>query len=194
MEADPDDQQRAVMMPLPERLAQATTNPLSPSDLMISSTGSGASGTETGAASTIALARVNRLPLLHWLVGSINGMLAGEVPSQPRPTGTLLECGRFVAAGTEVWAHDWYGHGHRCLLARSVDPATAEEFATRLNRLLRPERTLWPVVDTLACGCFSHDRGASTRARSGATTSDGRGAQVAAAAAASSRSSQSNLP
>ena len=138
MEADTDDQQRAAMMPLPERLAQATTNPLSPSDLMISSEGSGTSGLEPGIASTIALARINRLPLLHWLLAAINGVLVGEAPTQPRPVGTLLECGRFVAAGSEVWAHDWYGHGHRCLLARSADPATAEELATRLNRLLRP--------------------------------------------------------
>ena len=138
MEADMHDQQRAAMMPLPERLAHATINPLSPSDLMISSTGSGAGGTEPGIASTIALARINRLSLLHWLLAAINGVLVGEAPAQPRPVGTLLECGRFAAAGDEVWAHDWYGHGHRCLLARSVAPATAEEFATRLNRLLRP--------------------------------------------------------
>ena len=126
------------MMPLPERLACATTNPLSPSDLMISSEGSGTSGLEPGIASTIALARINRLQLLQWLLAAINGMLAGEVPAQPRPVGTLLECGRFVAAGSEVWAHDWYGHGRRCLLARSADLGSAEELATRLNRLLRP--------------------------------------------------------
>ena len=89
-------------MPVPERLACATTNPLSPSDLMISSEGSATSGLEPGIASTIALARINRLPRLHWLVAAINGMLAGEVPAQPRPTGTLLECGRFAAAGSEV--------------------------------------------------------------------------------------------
>ena len=138
MEGDTDDQQRAAMMPLPERLAQATTNPLSPSDLMISSEGSATSGLEWGVASTSALARINRLPLLHWLVAAINGVLVGEAPAQPRPVGTLLECGRFVAAGTEVWAHDWYGHGHRCLLARCTDLTTAEELATRLNQLLRP--------------------------------------------------------
>ncbi len=89
-------------------------------------------------ARTIALARINRLPLLHWLLAAINGVLQGEFPTEPRPTGTLLECGRFVAAGSEVWAHDWYGHGRRCLVARSAGPATAEELATRLNRLLRP--------------------------------------------------------
>ena len=126
------------MMPLPERLACATTNPLSPSDLMISSEGSGTSGLEPGIASTIALARINRLPLLQWLVTAINGMLAGEAPAQPRPAGTLLECGRFVAAGSEVWAHDWYGHGQRCLLVRCADVACAEDLAMRLNRLLRP--------------------------------------------------------
>ncbi len=138
MEADNRDQQRAAMMPLPERLAQATTNPPSPSDLMISSEGSATSGLEPGIASTIALARINRLPLLQWLLAAINGVLVGEAPTQPRPVGTLLEGGRFVAAGTEVWAHDWYGHRRRCLVARCADPASAEELVTRLNRLLRP--------------------------------------------------------
>ncbi len=137
MDADTHDQHGAAMVPFPERVASATTNPLSPSDLMISSTGSGAGGTEPGIASTIALARINRLPLLHWLSAAINGVLQGEAPAQPRPTGTLLECGRFVAAGSEVWAHDWYGHGRRCLLARCADTATAQELATRLDRLLR---------------------------------------------------------
>ncbi len=126
------------MTPLPERLARATTNPLSPSDLMISSTGSGAGEHESGAASTIALARINRLPLLHWLLAAINGVLQGEVPAQPRPTGTLIECGRFVAAGSEVWAHDWYGHGRRCLVARCADAGGAAEVAGLLNVLLRP--------------------------------------------------------
>jgi hypothetical protein len=138
MDADTHDQHGAAMVPFPERVASATTNPLSPSDLMISSEGSATSGLEPGIASTIALARINRLPLLHWLLAAINGMLAGEVPAQPRPAGTLLECGRFMAAGNEVWAHDWYGHGQRCLVARCADPATVEEMATRLNRLLRP--------------------------------------------------------
>ncbi len=126
------------MMPLPERVASVTTNPLSPSDLMIAYQGSEATGHEPGSASTIALARINRLPLLQWLVAAINGVLVGEAPTQPRPAGTLLECGRFVAAGSEVWAHDWYGHGRRCLLARCADAAVAEELAVRLNRLLRP--------------------------------------------------------
>ncbi len=138
MEGDTPEQQSSAMMPLPERLACATTNPLSPSDLMISSEGSAAIGNEPGIAMTIALARINRLPLLHWLVAAINGMLVGEEPAQPRPAGILLECGRFVAAGNEVWAHDWYGHGHRCLVARCADPGIAEELVTRLNRLLRP--------------------------------------------------------
>ncbi len=135
---DPDEQQSAGMMPVPERVACATTNPLSPSDLMISSTGSAASDKEPGVVSTIALARINRLPLLHWLIAAINDLLVGNAPSQPRPAGMLLECGRFVAAGSEVWAHDWYGHGRRCLLARCADAASAEELAVRLNRLLRP--------------------------------------------------------
>ena len=138
MEVDTHDQQGAAMMPLPERLAQAMTNPLSPSDLMISSTGSTAGEHDTGAGSTIALARVNRLLLLHWLVAAINGLLIGNAPTQPRPAGMLLECGRFVAAGSEVWAHDWYGHGRRCLLVRCADVASAEDLAMRLNRLLRP--------------------------------------------------------
>jgi hypothetical protein len=125
-------------MPLLELLAQATTNPLSPSDLMISSVGSVPSGQEQAIASTIALARINRLPLLHWLLAAINGTLAGEAPAQPRPAGTLLECGRFVASGSEVWAHDWYGHGRRCLLACCPETSAADELAIRLNRLLRP--------------------------------------------------------
>ncbi len=138
MDADTDDQQRAAMMPLPERLARATINARSPSDLMIASTAGGAGEHEAGAASTIALARINRLPLLHWLLAAINGVLQGDVPAQPRPVGTLLECGRFVAVGSEVWAHDWYGHGRRCLVARCPEMTTAEELAGRLNGLLRP--------------------------------------------------------
>ncbi|HZG68000.1 MAG TPA: hypothetical protein VEZ12_14740 [Herpetosiphonaceae bacterium] len=126
------------MMPLPERLACATVNPLSPSDLMIASTGGGAGEHETVAASTIALARINRLPLLHWLLAAINSVLQGEFPTEPRPTGTLLECGRFVAAGSEVWAHDWYGHGRRCLVARCADAGGAVELAGLLNAVLRP--------------------------------------------------------
>ena len=138
MEAGNHDQQSAGMMPLPERVASAVTNPLSPSDLMISSTGSVAGGQEPGSASTIALARINRLPLLHWLIAAINGVLHGEMPAEPRSTGILIECGRLVAAGTELWAYDWYGHGRRCLLARCADAASAEELAVRLNSLLRP--------------------------------------------------------
>ena len=70
---------------------------------MISRQGSEATGHEPGSAPIIALARVNRLPLLHWLVAAINGVLAGEIPAQPRPAGTLLECGRFMAAGNEYY-------------------------------------------------------------------------------------------
>ena len=125
------------MMPLTELLARATINPLSPSDLMISSTGSGAGEHKTGAASTIALARINRLPLLHWLLAAINGVLQDEVPSQPRPPGTLIECGRFAAAAHEVWAYDWYGHGRRCLVARCADAGGAAELGSLLNAVLR---------------------------------------------------------
>lgn len=138
MDANEHEQQNAAMMPVPERLASATTNPLSPSDLMISSIGSTPSGQEPGSASTIALARLNRLPLLHWLIDAINGALIGEVPAQQRPAGTLLECGRFVAAGCEVWAYDWYANGRRCLVARCTDEAVAEDLMVRLNRQLRP--------------------------------------------------------
>ena len=122
MDVDSNMQPSAAMMPVPERFACATTNPLSPSDLMISSNRSEAITQEPGVAASIALARINRLPLLHWLVAAINGMLVGEEPAQPRPAGILLECGRFVAAGNQVWAHDWYGHGRRCLVARCADP------------------------------------------------------------------------
>ncbi len=122
------------MMPVRERLACATTNPLSPSDLMISTIGSAPAGQEPGVASTIALARINRLPLLHWLLAAINGVLVGEAPAQPRPAGTLLECGRFVAAGSEVWAHDWYGHGQRMtVVAKTV--GTPPKFD--------PSETIW---------------------------------------------------
>jgi hypothetical protein len=138
MDIDNNTQPSTAMMPLPERFARATTNPLSPSDLMISSIGSPPVGQEPAAASTIALARINRLPLLHWLIAAINGLLGGEGAVQPRPVGTLLECGRFLATGSEVWAHDWYGHGRRCLLARCPDVSAAEDLAKRLNRLLQP--------------------------------------------------------
>ena len=138
MEGDNRALQSTAMMPLPERFARATTNPLSPSDLMISSTRSEAITQEVGVATSIALARVNRLPLLHWLIEAINRVLDGEAPAEPRPTGILIECGRFVAAGNEVWAHDWYGHGRRCLVARCPDAATSEELAVCLNRILRP--------------------------------------------------------
>lgn len=137
MDIDNTKQPSTAMMPGLKLFGQATTNPLSPSDLMISSTGSAGREQDPGVASTIALARINRLQLLHWLITAINGSLAGEAPPQPRPAGTLLECGRFVATGAEIWAHDWYGHG-RCLLARCVDVSAAEELVARLNRLLRP--------------------------------------------------------
>lgn len=142
MEADIHEQQSVAMMPLPERFASATTNPRSPSDLMISSTGSAGREQEPGVASTIALARINRLPLLHWLIAALNGTLSDEVAAQPRPLGILIESGRFVAAGSELWAHDWYGQGRRCLVARCADAATAEDLAARLNRVLLPERML----------------------------------------------------
>ena len=126
------------MMPCPERLACATINPLSPSDLMIASYGGGAREHETGAASTIALARINRLPLLHWLLAAINSVLQGEFPTELRPLGTLIECGRFAAAAHDVWAYDWYGHGRRCLVARCADAGRAAELAILLNAVLRP--------------------------------------------------------
>lgn len=124
----------AVVQPV----ATATTNALSPSDLMISSHSSAASGQEPDGASTIALARINRLQLLHWLISAINGLLVGEHPAQPRPGGMLLECGRFMVMGTDIWALDWYGYGRRCLLARCADAASAERLGAQLNTLLRP--------------------------------------------------------
>ena len=138
MEATNNEQRNIALIRLPERLASATVNPRSPSDLVISCEGSAASGPEGGVVSTIALARINRLPLLHWLIAAINGTLGGEAPGQQRPEGILIECGRFVAAGSEVWAHDWYGHGRRCLVARCADVAGAEVVASTLSRLLRP--------------------------------------------------------
>ncbi len=137
MDGDPHDRQRAPMMP-PERFARATTTPLSPSDLMITAQGADPCEQQAGSASTIPLARINSLSLLHWLVAAINGLLAGEEPVQPRPPGVLLECGRFEASGSEVWAYTWYTHERRCLLARCADAVTAEDLAARLNGLLRP--------------------------------------------------------
>ena len=59
METDSYEQDNVAMVP-PELVVSATTNPLSPSDLMISSTGSASAGQEPEIASTIALARINR--------------------------------------------------------------------------------------------------------------------------------------
>jgi hypothetical protein len=138
MESNNYEQPSAAMMPPSERFASATTNSLSPSDLMISCTTPDSSAGAPDSVSTIALARINRLPLLHWLISAINGMFVGEAPVQPRPVGMLLECGRFASTGSDVWAYDWYGHGRRCLVARMADVASAEELALRLNALLRP--------------------------------------------------------
>lgn len=80
MDVDNTTQPSTAMMPLPEHFARATINPLSPSDLMISSNSSEAITQEPGIAASIALARINRLPLLHWLIEAINGMLDGEMP------------------------------------------------------------------------------------------------------------------
>jgi len=101
MDGDTHEQQNTPIRP-PERFASATTKPLSLSDPMITAQGSEPVEKEAGLASTIALARINRLPLLHWLVAAINGMLVGELPAQHRPSGVLLECGRFVASASEV--------------------------------------------------------------------------------------------
>lgn len=138
MEATNYEQQSAAMMPLSERVTSATTNPLSPSDVMISSIGLASSGQEPASVPTIALARINRLPLLHWLIAAINGTFVDELPVQPRPAGTLLESGHFMATGSDVWAYDWYGHGRRCLVASMTDAGSAEDLSLRLNRLLRP--------------------------------------------------------
>lgn len=139
MDENTTKQSCPVMMPV-ELFAQATTNPLSPSDLMIASTAPAPAGQESDIASTIALARINRLPLLHWMLAAVNSVLAGEEPAQARPAGIMLECGQFVTTGHDVWAHDWYGHGRRCLVARCVDVACAEKLRMCLNRLLRPLR------------------------------------------------------
>ena len=119
--------------------AHATTTPRSPSDVLIvaGAQARDPAPVEQGRqAPSIAVARVSNLALVTWLVAALNATLAGtEVPT-PRPPGTLIERGRFVAEGREVWARDWYGHGRGCLLVCCPDEGTAVALAQQLEAVL----------------------------------------------------------
>ena len=120
-------------------LAQATTSLRSPSDVLIVA-GEPARGPTTTAKvrqrTSIAVARVSNLALVTWLVAALNATLAGTVVPTPRPPGTLIERGRFVAEGRAVWARDWYGHGRGCLLGCCPDEGTAVALAQQLEAVL----------------------------------------------------------
>ncbi len=120
-------------------LAQATTSPRSPSDVLIVA-GELARGPATPAEArdrtSVAVARANNLALVTWLVAALNATLAGAPVPQARPAGTLIERGRFVAEGCEVWAQDWYGHGRGCLLACCADEGSAATLAQQLEVVL----------------------------------------------------------
>ena len=120
-------------------LAHATTSPRSPSDVLIVA-GEPARGPTTTAKArqrtSIAVARVSNLALVTWLVAALNATLAGAAVPKPRPAGTLIEQGRFVAEGRAVWARDWYGHGRGCLVTCYPDEGTAAALAQQLEAVL----------------------------------------------------------
>jgi hypothetical protein len=91
-----------------------------------------ARGTDAG----LAIARVNKPALTTWLRDAINHLLVGTPLDQPRPDGLLLEQGAFRAADMQVVATDWYGRGHRLVIARSSDADAAGHLAARLQTLL----------------------------------------------------------
>ncbi len=115
-----------------ELLATAIIPPNSPSDIMLVPCLPGSSANRRG----VAVARVSRPPLTAWLCTAINQLLAGASPDHPRPTGKLIECGAFSSDGAQVWAGDWYGHGHRLLVAQCPNAETAAQVAERLQTLL----------------------------------------------------------
>ena len=119
--------------------AHATTTPRSPSDVLIVA-GEPARGPAPTAqvrqSASIAVARVSNLALVTWLVTALNATLAGTAVPHPRPVGLLIERGRFVAKGREVWAQDWYGHGRGCLLACCADEGSAATLAQQLETVL----------------------------------------------------------
>ena len=120
-------------------LAQATTSPRSPSDVLIVAGGlarGAAPGPSARHRTSVAVARANNLALVTWLVAALNATLASAPVPQPRPAGTLIERGRFVAEGCEVWAQDWYGHGRGYLVVRCPDEATAAALAQQLETVL----------------------------------------------------------
>ncbi len=120
-------------------LAQATTSPRSPSDVLIVAGEPARDRAPTAQVrhrTSVAVARANNLALVTWMVAALNATLAGAPVPQARPAGTLIERGRFVAEGCEVWAQDWYGHGRGCLLVRCPDEATAAALAQQLETVL----------------------------------------------------------
>ena len=120
-------------------LAQATTSPRSPSDVLIVA-GELARGPALTAQArhrtSMAVARANNLALVTWLVAALNATLTGAPIPQARPAGTLIERGRFVAEGCEVWAQDWYGHGRGCLVMCCPDEGSAATLAQQLEAVL----------------------------------------------------------
>ncbi len=123
-----------------EILATAVIRSTSPSDVMIVPRDAQAIGPASPAADpprpALAMARVNQPGLKTWLREAINLVLAGHAPTQPCPTGILLERGSFEYEGNWVWAYDWYGRGKRVAVARCADSDAARDLADRLNRLL----------------------------------------------------------
>ena len=119
--------------------AHATTSPRSPSDVLIVA-GEPAHGPATTAEAqhrtSVAVARANHLALVTWLVAALNATLAGAPLPQPRPAGTLIERGRFVAEGNEVWARDWYDHGRGCVVMCCPDEGSAATLAQQLEAVL----------------------------------------------------------
>ncbi len=84
----------------------------------------------------IDLAATTSPVLAAWLAETINRVLDGVVQPQPRPPGTLVECGRFYHSGTRVLARSWLGREDDMELARCDDAEAARRLADRLNGLL----------------------------------------------------------
>ncbi len=119
-----------------EILVTAVINPNSPSDIVIVPRGADDPAGSIAVRRGVAVARVNRPPLTAWLRDTLNHLLAGTLPDQPRPTGRLIERGAFVHDGTQVWVGDWYGRGNRIMVARCPDVEAASQLTERLQALL----------------------------------------------------------